>query len=90
MLGKKGLVVDYMESIENDGVREAKFLVGKTLTDVRVLTQKELETWDWHEIPQGAEAFAFVFDDEIVLIPTDNSSSLPGLFDYTKQEKDEH
>lgn len=73
----------------NNGVKEAEFLIGKTLTDVRVLTEEELKIWEWADIPQGAEAFAFVFDDEIVLIPTDNSSLLPGLFDYHKQQKNE-
>lgn len=78
-----------MTNETNNGVQEAQFLIGKTLTDVRVLTDEELKIYEWDEIPQGASAFAFIFEDDYVLIPTDNSGMLPGLFDYHRQLKNE-
>lgn len=78
-----------MDEKINSGVQEAQFLIGRTLTEVRVLTDQELKIYEWDEIPQGASAFAFIFDDDYVLIPTDNSGLLPGLFDYHRQQKNE-
>ena len=78
-----------MTNETNNGIQEAQFLIGKTLTDVRVLTDEELKIYEWDEIPQGASAFAFIFEDDYVLIPTDNSGVLPGLFDYHRQSKNE-
>jgi hypothetical protein len=77
------------EQKTNNGVLEAQFLIGKTLTDVRPLTDRELSLYEWDEIPQGAAAFAFIFEDDYVLIPTDHSGLLPGRFDYHRQLNNE-
>lgn len=82
MLGKKAKVAVK----KNSGVLEAEFLRGKTIVDVRVLTARELAVYGWDEIPQGEEAFAFIFDDGTVLIPVDGSRMMPGKFDYHRVE----
>lgn len=80
MLGEKSPV------IRNAGVNEGSFLVGKKVVDVRVATQKELEVYGWDEIPHGADAFAFVFDDGTIIIPVDASRTMPGKVDYHRIE----
>lgn len=69
----------------NYASEEAEFLVGKTLTGVRPLKNEELKLYGWDEIPQGSNAVAFVFGDT-VLIPTSLDGSMPGLFDYLRDD----
>jgi hypothetical protein len=81
MLGEKSTNIR-----RNAGVLEGEFLVGKTVTEVRVLTDKELDVYGWDELPQGENAFAFIFDDGTVIIPVDASRMMPGCVDYARVE----